>query len=103
MYSAARLIRSGSSRKKPRPELQRPHRIARTLLGVDDLRAQQQRWVFIGDSTNDQTMFEQFTNSVGVANIARFADRLRHLPHYVTPSERGAGFAEVARAILDSR
>ena len=77
--------------------------IARTLLGVDDLRAQQQRWVFIGDSTNDQTMFEQFTNSVGVANIARFADRLRHLPHYVTPSERGAGFAEMARALLAQR
>ncbi len=77
--------------------------IARTLLGVDDLREQQQRWVFIGDSTNDQTMFEQFTNSVGVANIARFADRLRHLPHYVTPSERGAGFAEMARALLAQR
>ena len=77
--------------------------IARTLLGVNDLHAQQQRWVFIGDSTNDQTMFEQFTNSVGVANIARFADRLRHLPHYVTPSERGAGFAEMARALLAQR
>ena len=77
--------------------------IARTLLGVNDLHAQQQRWVFIGDSTNDQTMFEQFTNSVGVANIARFAGRLRHLPHYVTPSERGAGFAEMARALLAQR
>ena len=77
--------------------------IARTLLGVNDLHAQQQRWVFIGDSTNDQTMFEHFTNSVGVANIARFADRLRHLPHYVTPSERGAGFAEMARALLAQR
>ena len=77
--------------------------IARTLLGVDDLRGQQQRWIFIGDSTNDQTMFEQFTNSVGVANIARFADRLRHLPRYVTPSERGAGFAEMARALLAQR
>ena len=77
--------------------------IARTLFGVDDLAAQQACWVFIGDSTNDQVMFEHFTHSVGVANIARFADQLRHTPRYVTASERGAGFAEMARALLGQR
>lgn len=61
------------------------------------------RWVYVGDSTNDQLMFEHFAQSVGVANINRFAGQLQHLPRYVTPSERGAGFAEVARAILQSR
>lgn len=58
------------------------------------------RWVFVGDSGNDQAMFEHFTHSVGVANIVRFAPQMQHLPRYVAPSERGAGFAEVARAIL---
>jgi len=58
------------------------------------------RWVYVGDSTNDQRMFEHFGNSVGVANIARFVPQLTHLPRYVTQGERGAGFAELARAIL---
>jgi hypothetical protein len=48
-------------------------------------------------------MFRHFTHSVGVANIQRVASTLTHLPRYITPSERGAGFAEVARAILDAR
>ncbi|XDF38008.1 HAD-IIB family hydrolase [Paracidovorax avenae] len=58
------------------------------------------RWVYVGDSTNDQKMFEAFPHSVGVANIARFVPQLSHRPRYVTRAERGAGFAEVARAIL---
>ncbi len=58
------------------------------------------RWVYVGDSTNDQKMFEAFPHSVGVANIARFVPQLAHRPRYVTHAERGAGFAEVARAIL---
>jgi len=41
--------------------------------------------------------------SVAVANIARFVPVLHTLPAYVTPSERGAGFAEVAQRLLQSR
>ena len=58
------------------------------------------RWVYVGDSTNDQIMFQHFAHSVGVANIARFVPQLAHLPRYVTPSERGAGFAELAHHLL---
>jgi HAD superfamily hydrolase (TIGR01484 family) len=58
------------------------------------------KWVFVGDSGNDQAMFHHFSHSVGVANIRQFASKLQYLPPYVTPSERGAGFAEVARAVL---
>ncbi|WP_048439593.1 HAD-IIB family hydrolase [Caenimonas sp. SL110] len=58
-------------------------------------------WVYVGDSTNDVLMFEHFPHSVGVANIRRFEAQLSHPPKYITPSERGAGFAEVARAILE--
>ena len=61
------------------------------------------RWVYVGDSTNDQIMFQHFTHSVGVANIARFVPQLAHLPRYVTPGERGAGFAELARHLLAAR
>ena len=66
-----------------------------------DLDAEMERWVYVGDSTNDQLMFKTFANSVGVANIARFAAQLAHLPRYVTRGERGAGFTEVVRALLN--
>src|SRR5690606_12131561 len=58
--------------------------IVRTLFDRD-LAAELDRWVYIGDSTNDQLMFERFDNSFGVANIARFVPQLTHLPRYVTP------------------
>ncbi|MEO6293499.1 MAG: HAD family hydrolase, partial [Burkholderiaceae bacterium] len=61
------------------------------------------RWVFVGDSGNDQAMFRHFKHSVGVANIRHCAAQLQFLPRYVTQTERGAGFAEVARAVLDMR
>ena len=58
------------------------------------------RWLYVGDSTNDQLMFERMPLSVGVANIARFWDELRAKPTFVTERERGEGFAEVAAALL---
>ncbi|MBX3611193.1 MAG: HAD-IIB family hydrolase [Hydrogenophaga sp.] len=67
------------------------------------LDAEPDRWVYVGDSTNDQVMFEHFRHSVGVANIARFVPQLRHLPVYVTDAERGQGFAELAHALLSAR
>ena len=76
--------------------------IVRTLYGRE-LDAEKHRWVFIGDSTNDELMFEFFPTSVGVANIRRFEAQLVHKPLYVTRGERGAGFAEVAEAMLTSR
>ncbi len=73
--------------------------IVRELL-QRDLAQELDRWVFVGDSGNDQAMFEHFTHSVGVANIRRFESALTHLPRYITPSERGAGFAEVVGTII---
>jgi len=60
-------------------------------------------WVYVGDSTNDQLMFERIPLSVAVANIARFVPKLDVLPAYVTRGERGAGFAELAAALLAAR
>ena len=64
-----------------------------------DLKAELDQWVYVGDSTNDQVMFEHFTHSVGVANIRRFQNDLKHLPAYITTQERGAGFAEVQKSL----
>ncbi|MBA2673280.1 HAD-IIB family hydrolase [Ramlibacter sp.] len=74
----------------------------RELLGRA-LDAEIDRWVYVGDSTNDVLMFEHFPHSIGVANIRRFEAQLTHPPRYITQGERGAGFAEVARAILAAR
>ena len=68
-----------------------------------DLDVEMARWVYVGDSTNDQLMFKTFANSIGVANVARFMPVLAHLPRYVTAAERGAGFAQVAEAVLQAR
>ncbi len=76
--------------------------IARTLLGRD-LMEEKDRWVYVGDSTNDQVMFEHLPHSVGVANIRRFEAELRCKPQFITQGERGAGFAEAAKAVLKDR
>lgn len=76
--------------------------IVRELFGRD-LDSEMDRWVYVGDSTNDQLMFEAFPHSVGVANIRRFEAELSHKPRYITEGERGAGFAEVAAALLAAR
>jgi HAD superfamily hydrolase (TIGR01484 family) len=61
------------------------------------------RWVYVGDSTNDQTMFGHFALSVGVANLRDFAAQLHTWPAFITDGERGAGFAEVAQRVLQAR
>jgi HAD superfamily hydrolase (TIGR01484 family) len=68
-----------------------------------DLASELDKWVFVGDSGNDQAMFQHFVHSFGVANIQHCAAQLTHLPRYITPSERGAGFAEVAMSILRAK
>ena len=68
-----------------------------------DLDSERERFVFVGDSPNDTSMFEFFPNSVGVANVRRFADRIPVPPKYVTQLESGAGFAELADFLVSGR
>ena len=73
--------------------------IVRELFGRN-LDAEIERWVYVGDSTNDQVMFKHFNHSVGVANIRHFAKQLQHPPRYITQGARGDGFAELAQHLL---
>jgi hypothetical protein len=68
-----------------------------------DIEAERSSWVYVGDSTNDQQMFGHFPLSVGVANLLAFADQLDIWPTYLTVSERGAGFSEVAQRLVAVR
>ena len=65
--------------------------------------ADRARWVFAGDSPNDEPMFAHFPHAVGVANVAQHAKRMSALPAWVTPSPCGAGFVEIAEALLAAR
>ena len=64
---------------------------------------ERQRWVFVGDSPNDAPMFGFFPNAVGVANVLDCAGRLEHRPAWVTTARAGAGFVELAEALLAAR
>ena len=68
-----------------------------------DLDSEKERWVFAGDSPNDQPMFAYFPNAVGVANVHEMADLITTMPAWVTPSAGSAGFAELADALLEAR
>ncbi len=86
----------------PQTKLRGAAWMLRHRLGAD-LAAEAGRWAFVGDSPNDEIMFEHLPFTVGVANLARFAGRLRHRPAFMAAGERGAGFAEVAQGLLVHR
>jgi hypothetical protein len=65
-----------------------------------DVDAERDACVFVGDSPNDAPMFAFFPNAIGVANVRRFLDRIATPPAWITRNEAGAGFAEVADALL---
>lgn len=56
----------------------------------------------IGDSPNDESMFnqEEFPLSVGVANVRPYCDRLKYLPAYITNKSEGEGFCELAELVI---
>ncbi len=61
------------------------------------------RFVFAGDSPNDQPMFAFFPASIGVANLRRFLPTLASRPRFLTEAEGGLGFAELADLLLAAR
>ncbi len=83
-------------------KLSMTRRMCRELFDEND-DGMRQHYVFVGDSPNDEPMFGFFPLSVGVANVAGFLPRMRTPPRYATGSECGAGFAELADALLSRR
>jgi HAD superfamily hydrolase (TIGR01484 family) len=61
------------------------------------------QYAFAGDSPNDAPLFAYFANSVGMANVRRFAGHLAAQPKYVAQQEAGAGFAELVGYLLGER
>jgi len=75
---------------------------AKEVLGLS-LKDELDKILFIGDSPNDQSMFEFFPVSIGVANITKFTDIISHPPRYITKMESGLGFAEMVQILLSKR
>ncbi|MCF2139811.1 MAG: HAD-IIB family hydrolase [Candidatus Lokiarchaeota archaeon] len=83
-------------------KLKMTQRLSRELLKLD-LTINLHKALFIGDSPNDQPMFEFFPNSVGVANIRRFQEDMKYLPKYITNQEAGKGFSEMVDLLIQKR
>jgi len=47
--------------------------------------------IFFGDSLNDQSVFKNMAQTVGVANIEEIMDRLEHKPRVILRGERNVG------------
>jgi hydroxymethylpyrimidine pyrophosphatase-like HAD family hydrolase len=60
--------------------------------------------VTVGDSPNDETMFDPalFPLSVGVANVAKYAAQMQFQPRFITAASEGHGFGELAALLLAS-
>ena len=61
------------------------------------------RFVYVGDSFNDASMFEAFQLSVGVANVRDVLNRIPSPPAYITREREGRGFRELVRELLMQR
>lgn len=68
-----------------------------------DIARDSDRAVFVGDSANDAPMFATIPKSIGVSTVRRHLADLPKPPMWVTRGPGGAGFVEVADAILAAR
>lgn len=83
-------------------KLEMARRILRALFATD-IAAAADTILYVGDSLNDAPMFGFFPHSVGVASVVRWLDRLPAPPRWVTRGGGGAGFVEVAEALIAAR
>ncbi|GAL34995.1 haloacid dehalogenase-like hydrolase [Vibrio maritimus] len=58
---------------------------------------------YIGDSLNDEAMFEWLPVTFGVNNITPLLGKLSSPPSFVTAANGGYGFAELAEMLINSR
>ncbi len=74
--------------------------VLKSLSSLSEEMRSPDRWIYIGDSPNDEPLFGWFKNTVGVANLRPYLDRLKSPPRWITPSKSGAGFAEMANKFI---
>jgi hydroxymethylpyrimidine pyrophosphatase-like HAD family hydrolase len=70
---------------------------------AEDAGAARVRYAFVGDSGNDAACFAAFHTTFGVSNVRAYLTRIAVVPRFVSTQPMGAGFAEIARALLAAR
>jgi HAD superfamily hydrolase (TIGR01484 family) len=55
---------------------------------------------FVGDSPNDEPMFEIFPHSFAVANFLPFSTKVKYQPQYISNKNGGHGFAQIAERLI---
>jgi HAD superfamily hydrolase (TIGR01484 family) len=68
-----------------------------------ELEAAREQVFYVGDSINDEPMFGFFPHAAGVTTISDYAARMTSLPRWIAAGGGGAGFVEVADALLAGR
>jgi len=67
-----------------------------------DIDTRRSELAYVGDSENDGPMFEFFEHTFGVSTVVEALDRLIAPPRWITKGPGGAGFVEVASAIIQA-
>ena len=70
--------------------------------GLDDQQILDQ-CLYIGDSPNDEPLFENFKHTFGVANIKEFSSQMKYLPQYISTLDSGDGFCEIVDQIISQK
>ncbi|MGY8707473.1 hypothetical protein RAD16_17170 [Bradyrhizobium sp. 18BD] len=68
-----------------------------------DIDLRREEVLYIGDSTNDAPMFTFFRHTVGVSTVVRYLRDIPTPPVWITDGPGGAGFVEMANAVIASR
>ena len=72
------------------------------IANIPELEMSVENLVTLGDSPNDQSLFERslFPYSVGVANVRKYAPQMQHVPRFITDANESYGFMELATLLL---
>ncbi len=68
-----------------------------------DIKKDNSNCIFVGDSPNDEPMFEFFKNSIAVKNIEKFLSQLKYKPQFITDEESAKGFAQISTLLCKER
>lgn len=77
-------------------------RVLADVYGIDINRARDEI-LYVGDSTNDAPMFDFFRHTVGVSTVMRYLNDIPTPPAWITDGPGGAGFVEMANAVIASQ
>ncbi|MCO5144377.1 MAG: HAD-IIB family hydrolase [Oligoflexia bacterium] len=74
-----------------------------TELYQEDFDKNKNNYLYFGDSPNDEPLFREFPQTIGVKNVENFLPLMKYHPTFITTKLGGLGFAEAVDYILKNR